>query len=122
MTYFNLEKEGITEPQANAVSSIDTQQEPTSILAIEAPRLEELQFKISEFNNRLDNVPKKRIHTWASFCDEFRKHPIRREKDGLAWSPVNYVEGGTRRNEFVDHVYFAVVDVDDGTSHENVLK
>jgi uncharacterized protein (DUF927 family) len=113
---FNLKKEGITEPQANAVSN--TQEESTLNPCINAPANDVLQFKISEYKNKFDNEPKPRVHTWTSFCEEFSNHPVRFAKDGPAWSPASYVDGGIRKNEFVEKVYFAVIDIDKGMPHD----
>lgn len=79
------------------------------------------QYTVSNFRNCRDNQPRAETHTWASFCTEFKKHPERREKDGPAWSPVSFTPNGTRKNEFVDQVYFAVIDVDSGLPHQELM-
>lgn len=120
--YFNLEKEGQTEPQVspaisnlNVVSSLPTGVELVPVAATQ-------QFTISQFKSSKDNVPKQCTHTWTTFCEAFLEHPARNQKDGPAWSPVSYVTGSTRGNHGVDHVHMAVIDVDDGTPLETVLK
>ncbi|MES2025268.1 MAG: DUF927 domain-containing protein [Pseudomonadota bacterium] len=121
MNYFNLKIEGDIQPPKNAMISNDRKSAVIivneAILNPDVPSLE-----ISEYFNCKDNVPKAKSHTWKSFCDSFSTHPAQSKKDGLGWSPVSFVKGSTRKNENVVQVSMAVIDVDDGTAHELLLK
>lgn len=122
MNYFNLKIQGHNEPQARDVATSNTSISAVSTGGEIAPSTDGLQFAISEYFNCKDNVPKAKAHTWKSFCEAFGKHPVQSKKDGPAWSPLSYIEGGTRNNENVDQVFMAVIDVDNGTPHEVVLE
>jgi len=116
MIDFNLKKVGSIEPQANAVIN-------NAVLLINAVAVstDDLQFNISEYKNSRDNIPKGITLTWNLFCAHFSEHKIQATKDGVAWSPATYNVGATRKNENVQSVSMAVVDVDDGTPIEALV-
>lgn len=80
------------------------------------------KFGLSFFSGCKDNAPKGALLDWPDFCLRFSKHAVRRQKDGPAWSPATFIPAQPRRNETVDMISFAVIDVDDGTPYADVEK
>lgn len=117
MKYFNSKKESNT-PQQIALNSNEISKY-TSGKALND--FDNLEFVISEFGNCKDNTPNRKNHSWASFCDAFSCHQVSTKKDGPAWSPASYAIGKFRSNQNVVSISMAVVDVDDGTSIDQVL-
>lgn len=103
--YFNPE-EGKELPQRNEVQEAISNQ----------------NFELCLFKDSRDNAPKPMSTNWVKFCTVFSKHEPRPYKDGKAWSPVSYNKGTTRSNKNVDQIFFAVIDVDNGTPLDTVME
>ena len=97
-----------------------------------------VQFSYTEFADRYAVDPVRIKSTWSDFCERFSSEDRNRgelsaseyhslsngsqeekakraqEKDGPAWSPALYRDGGKRRNEDVDHLSAFVCDIDGG--------
>lgn len=118
--YFNSQKESESTLQNNVVNDALSVKQMTENRSVTVPATIQ-QFTLCNFNSARDNVPKPDSVTWAQFCATFSEHRQQEQKDGPAWSPVSYVPGAKRGKEFVDEVYFAVIDVDNGAPLEEVL-
>lgn len=120
MNDFNSKKESAsTLPAviANVTSNVKQMTENGNALAPATSQ----QFTFCNFNSSKDNAPKPAVLTWAQFCVSFSEHRQQEQKDGPAWSPVSYAPNSKRGNDGVEHVYFAVIDVDNGAPLDEVL-
>jgi uncharacterized protein (DUF927 family) len=109
----------VTEVAVNTIIAVESE---TSNVTDLANRILAQKFTICRYRHKLDKAPKPATLTWAEFREEFSQHPVRLQKDGSAWSPVSIVKGGTRNNESVDLVYFAMLDIDNNTPYEPLLE
>jgi uncharacterized protein (DUF927 family) len=109
----------VTEVAVNMIIAVESEASNVTDLA---NRILAQKFTICRYGHKLDKVPKPATLTWAEFREEFSQHPVRLQKDGSAWSPVSIVKGGTRNNESVDLVYFAMLDIDTNTPYEPLLE
>lgn len=114
--YFNSQKESDSTLQKSPVSV----KQLTENGNVMAPATNQ-QFTFCNFSSIKDNAPKPASVTWPQFCVSFSEHREQEQKDGPAWSPVSYIPGTKRGKEFVNQVYFAVIDVDNGAPLHEVL-
>ena len=115
--------EGGIEPQIVESQGLEvTVEYAVEAMPESASRSTARKFTFCRFNSSKDNQPKQGSLTWHEFAEEFRRHPERKNKDGTAWSPVSFIRGSTRKKENVEHIYMAVLDVDDGTPYETLLE
>lgn len=117
--YFNSDSTTVYEPTTVAELSATG---PAEAQSTTSEKAYVQQFSISRFSHHFDNIPRQMSYSWDAFCKAFSVHASRRTKAGPVWSPVSYNKGETRANQGVEFVYFAVIDVDNGTPCEDVIK
>ena len=120
MNDFNSQQESASTLPANVVNGVFSIKQTTENSNFMASAINQ-QFTICNFNSAKDNAPKPASLTWAQFRVSFSEHRQQEQKDGPAWSPVSYIPRAKRGNEFVEQVYFAVIDVDNGVPLDEVL-
>ena len=50
------------------------------------------------YKNKSDNTPRPSLRQWKELATGLTRHTPREVKDGLAWSPTEYVPGQPRGN------------------------
>ena len=78
-----------------------------------------MNFAISTFTGKADNVPVGSVLSEDELCVMLSQHAIRNGKDGRLWSPASYPEGKTRSNDNVVAVSCLVLDLDGGEPLEH---
>jgi P4 family phage/plasmid primase-like protien len=77
-------------------------------------------FALSTFKTSKDNQPRSLALSIDDLRTHLTKHKTRDKKDGTAFSPVLYKQGNTRGNEGVIEVSCFILDIDDGTTPEQL--
>lgn len=124
--------------QANTINDINsmnyfntnilTLESQDAVAMLEAPAKvnseanENRTLNLSFFSGCRDNSPKQSKMDWHEFCRRFGVHTVRDHKDGAAWSPASFGTGQPRRNEFVEALDFAVIDIDDNGVQPNEIE
>jgi len=78
-------------------------------------KIEERRFRLSLFSDQFDTEPRVTNPRYKTIIKCFGRFEERREKGGVAFSPVSYSEP-RRGNKNVECVTLALVDYDDGTT------
>ncbi len=78
-------------------------------------------FQLSLFKNKKDNQPRVVSRSWQELCERFQKPPIRKEKDGLLFSPALF-EPARRLKENVKEISLLCLDVDHDADFETAKK
>lgn len=80
-------------------------------------------FSISAFKNKRDNHPRELGVSWEKFCTNFSKHRVIPSKDlAPGWSPALFKPNTTRARDNVISISMGVLDIDDGTDPDVVLR
>lgn len=80
-----------------------------------------MNFAISIFNNKSDNLPQQVVRSWPLLCQRFATPVVRQEKDGPLFSPARFVPQKRRAANVVE-VSMLVLDCDHGIrSKEHLL-
>ena len=79
-----------------------------------------MEYKLSLFNTKRDNHPKVATRTWPKLCEAFARPQIRREKDGLLFSPAIF-DPPLRRKENVIELSLLALDCDHHTTFEGLV-
>lgn len=121
MTNFSRKELGnLAQLAVKTAENIKQAAKTSPIQELHDPSGQAMKFTISEFQGHQDNKPKAVCFTWPEFCHAFNKHIIRAEKNGPAWSPASFAPNGLRKNEHVEAIAFAVIDVDNGVPVEEL--
>ena len=72
-------------------------------------------FAIVTYKTCHDNAPRQSFREWGELSQRLTRHTPRPDKNGPAWSPVEYIPEQPRGNANVLNVVLLVADVDDGT-------
>jgi DNA repair protein RadA/Sms len=78
-------------------------------------------FNLSIFNHKRDTVPKMAEQSWQQLCSNFQKPQVRREKDGLLFSPA-FFKPARRLKENVSEVSMLVLDIDHNAEFETLRR
>ena len=82
--------------------------------------LDSLPIVITHFSSVKDNRPVLEETTWGQLRAKLTTFEVREHKGGALWSPVSYKPNTTRANANVEHMFAAVLDVDDGADPQMV--